>query len=146
MGAKVLLNVQVRKLLTLGDLEELSERGVILNHNDPAILGVLELVLLDVHVNTTGNSRSRKLLIQGDPEELSKLGGNRLFPIETVVLRTLSCLGAIGVIKARVNLADLLVNVLQVFLVREKEGRKLYQVLPFCVWVLLYTVPMALSP
>ena len=98
MGTQKPLNIQKGNLLTIGGVEKSLELGVILNHNDTAVLLMLEVVFTDIRINTTGDIRSGDHLVIRNLQEITQSLSNILGAVKPVVLGTGLGLRTIGII------------------------------------------------
>ena len=103
VGAKELLEVKVGDLRIAG-LEKVLE--LIVHNKDAAVVGVLETLVGDVLVDRLGYLTARNEFSLLETEERTKLVGNLLLTVETVVLRTLLSLLTVGVVLLRLDLAN----------------------------------------
>ena len=103
VGAKELLEVKVGDLRIAG-LEKVLE--LIVHNKDAAVVGVLETLVGDVLVDRLGYLTARNEFSLLETKERTKLVGNLLLTVETVVLRTLLSLLTVGVVLLRLDLAN----------------------------------------
>jgi len=104
VGAEILLEVQVRHLLTLGRLEEILE--LLIKHNHATVVGVLEVVVFHVLVHRASDEASGDELPLWEIEEGAKFLGNLLFAVESVILCAVRRLLTGGVILRRLDLTN----------------------------------------
>ena len=104
MRAEELLKVKESDLNVGRGLEKIAK--LLVEDENATVIGVLETVSLNVLVDGLGHGATRDKLTLGKAQESTKLLGDLLFAVETVVLGTLSRLLAVGVVELRLDLSD----------------------------------------
>jgi len=102
--AEILLEVEVRHLLTLGGLQEVTK--LLIKHEYTTVVGVLETIVFHVLIDSTRHRASRDELTLGETQESAKLLGNLLLTVEAVVLRAVSRLLTGGILLRGTDLTD----------------------------------------
>src|SRR6056300_1654548 len=101
---QVLLEIEVRNLDILGWLEEILE--LLVEDEHATVVGVLETVVLHVLVHGARHLTTGDELPLGKTKENTKLFGNLLLAVETVVLRTIGRLLTGGILLGGPDLAN----------------------------------------
>lgn len=104
MRAEELLEVKESDLNVGGGLEKVAK--LLVEDENAAVVGVLETVSLNVLVDRLGHGATRDKLTLGKTQESTKLLGDLLLAVKSVVLRALSGLLAVGVVELRLDLSD----------------------------------------
>jgi hypothetical protein len=98
------LKVQESNLNIGGGLEKIAK--LLIENENASIVGVLESVILDVLVDSTGYKATRNELVGGELKEIAELVGNLLLTVKSVVLGAVCRLLTGGIVKLSLNLTN----------------------------------------
>lgn len=104
MWAQELLKVQERDLRVRRWVKKIAE--LVVKNKNTAVVGVLKTLFSDVAVNRTSDERTGDELSFFDTEKLTELRRDRLFTVESVVLRTGRSFGSVRVVLLRLDLTN----------------------------------------